>query len=682
MEVKPIKVSKNVLSFTNGYWEWFIHEDKMNYQITGKYLFFCKDRKVLRRIAIDEIKNNNFHYAKVNMGGKNHGAEYVLCLYYKDNNRKRELAIKYKNRSNVEYRYWKSNENTGKRNYSEKFLSKLSLEEREKWTGIKMKTLYLSFVNPKTWRNNIKEKITKEGWEKLRLKILKRDNYICQYCGFKSERWQIVHHIEGNPNNDNKNNLETICQMCNLIHHSGQGCVVQAVVDLYKNSDYPQNEIIQITRKMRIEGKSDKEIIAHLGLKNKIPFKMNKLYLKKLFGFVTSRRALEENGESNMYNSWLDYQNKKLDEKEQKRYWENKKQELRQLSYLGPKKYKKLVKIGVTTIKNLINADTQELNLKSGISTRSIEKLKKNFKAIINNKIIQVKPFNFPTDVIYFDIETDLRQSYIWMIGAYYKNKFYPFYSESRKKDKKILREFITFIKKHPKSMLCYFSPKGFDRRLLIKSFDYHKISKEDFTKREFLDLAIEIKSRFYLPTNFSLKEISQFLGYKFKYTGMNGFFAALSYEEHSIKNKNLFIDYNKEDLLSMKYLIETLNRGSPKKIKKEFDEKLFDENFSGPINEKKIIKLRNEGYKFQEIADMTGRSITYIYNKINQRNKQSKSKTFGDELLIKRLREKGYKLNEIARKLDRSIYYVASRLNKKYEPTYLTKQIKKKKNG
>lgn len=159
---------------------------------------------------------------------------------------------------------------------------------------MKLKKLYPSFANPEAWRDNIKENISKEEWKKLRLKILKRDNYTCRYCGFRTEKWQIVHHIDGNPNNNNESNLETICPMCNLIHHAGQGCVVQGIVDLYEKSKCSQNEIIQITRELRAEGKSDKEIIKSLGLKNKVLFKMNKNYLKNLFGFVTSRKTPQE----------------------------------------------------------------------------------------------------------------------------------------------------------------------------------------------------------------------------------------------------------------------------------------------------------------------------------------------------------------------------------------------------
>ncbi len=88
--------------------------------------------------------------------------------------------------------------------------------------------------------------------------------------------------------------------------HSGQGCVVQGLVDLYKESKCDQTKIIQITRRMRFqETKSDEEIIAFLGLNKKTPFRINKTYLTKLFGFVTSRPSQQPD---NMYEKWRMYE--------------------------------------------------------------------------------------------------------------------------------------------------------------------------------------------------------------------------------------------------------------------------------------------------------------------------------------------------------------------------------------
>ena len=168
-----------------------------------------------------------------------------------------------------------------------------------------MRELILSFADPLRWRDKKQvEKLDEESWRELRLKVLKRDDFICQYCGYRSEKFQIIHHADDNPDNNDESNLVTICQMCNVILHSGQGCVVKGIVDLYKESRFTQNEIIQITRNMRDEGKSDNEIIKFLGLEHKVPFKMDKHYLRQLFGFVTSRSTITGD---DMYDRWKKY---------------------------------------------------------------------------------------------------------------------------------------------------------------------------------------------------------------------------------------------------------------------------------------------------------------------------------------------------------------------------------------
>ncbi len=176
-----------------------------------------------------------------------------------------------------------------------------------------MRKLFPSFAPPETWRSskNIKSLDSLE-WQKLRKKILERDEYACQYCGFKSQKYQIVHHIDGNPQNNSDDNLVVICQMCNLVEHAGQGCVVQGVVDLYEKSKFSQNEIIKITKEMRDKEKTDSEIIDFLGLKEMVPFKMEREYLSKLYGFVSERLSKDLTG---MYNHWKVYHKQELRKK-------------------------------------------------------------------------------------------------------------------------------------------------------------------------------------------------------------------------------------------------------------------------------------------------------------------------------------------------------------------------------
>ena len=122
-------LSKNVISNCDGYWEWFdrSHIPVAPYEITGKYLFFALNRELLIDVVKEELENGGFHHAKIPMADITPpSGEYVLCLYYKDNSRKHELAEKYRDRCELKYRYWKSDSDTISGKYSKQFLNELS----------------------------------------------------------------------------------------------------------------------------------------------------------------------------------------------------------------------------------------------------------------------------------------------------------------------------------------------------------------------------------------------------------------------------------------------------------------------------------------------------------------------------------------------------------------------------
>mgnify|MGYP001099213068 CR=1 FL=1 len=125
----------DVKTVFDGYWLWFLSKEKPPYPITGKYLFFSENLDTLKEIALEEIRNNGFHHAKVNLRLIGNSTEHVLCLYYKDDSRKHELAQKY--RGKVKYRYYKSDEDTLRGKYSEEFLSKLDTRQRREFQRVK-----------------------------------------------------------------------------------------------------------------------------------------------------------------------------------------------------------------------------------------------------------------------------------------------------------------------------------------------------------------------------------------------------------------------------------------------------------------------------------------------------------------------------------------------------------------
>lgn len=63
-------------------------------------------------------------------------------------------------------------------------------------------------------------------WEKhkvltsvLRDRIFARDDHTCQACGWRSERFQEIHHRDGDHSNHQEDNLETLCPLCHQTFH-------------------------------------------------------------------------------------------------------------------------------------------------------------------------------------------------------------------------------------------------------------------------------------------------------------------------------------------------------------------------------------------------------------------------------------------------------------------------------
>jgi hypothetical protein len=132
------KIPTKVKRIFDGYWIWLRSIGKVPYEITGKYLFFSEDKEKLLEIATKEIQNHGFHHAKVNENLLDGQTEHVLCLYYQDDSRKNELADRNSEEYGVKYRYWKSDLDTLKGNYSKEFLGKLKKSDRKYFTQSKL----------------------------------------------------------------------------------------------------------------------------------------------------------------------------------------------------------------------------------------------------------------------------------------------------------------------------------------------------------------------------------------------------------------------------------------------------------------------------------------------------------------------------------------------------------------
>jgi len=107
-------------------WEWIEKKSSQKIPFSGKYLFFSSNRSFVIAIARQEISEHNFTCATVLLDPDIKTDEYVLCIYYSDNRREGELAMRYAGKEGIKFVGW-----IGKAMKIEEFSEKMCVEKKE-----------------------------------------------------------------------------------------------------------------------------------------------------------------------------------------------------------------------------------------------------------------------------------------------------------------------------------------------------------------------------------------------------------------------------------------------------------------------------------------------------------------------------------------------------------------------
>src|SRR3989338_8106902 len=188
-------------------------------------------------------------------------------------------------------------------------------------------------------------------------------------------------------------------------------------------------------------------------------------------------------------------------------------------------------------------------------------------RSYVQENILQIgEKINLPDgNIVFLDIETDLAIEKVWQIQARWNNDHVVFLGQNYQKSeqRRILRQFIDFLKKIDNPILAMYSKTNFDYRVIFKILKNLKMIKESqfFSSLEFYDLCVLLQRSYILPNqSYALKEAGEFLGYPFSHKGMNGVRATLDFEE-CLRNKSpipqKLVDYCRDDVMFMSWMLE-----------------------------------------------------------------------------------------------------------------------------
>lgn len=102
-----------------------------------------------------------------------------------------------------------------------------------------------------------------EEYKKIRPSILARDKHTCQYCNFRSKKFQEVHHIDDDHSNNVETNLITTCPLCHACFHVVLSGLHErgVIIHLEDSPGVSQTSLINMVRTMWIgESSKDKDV--------------------------------------------------------------------------------------------------------------------------------------------------------------------------------------------------------------------------------------------------------------------------------------------------------------------------------------------------------------------------------------------------------------------------------------
>lgn len=172
-----------------------------------------------------------------------------------------------------------------------------------------LKPLAPSFLDPAEWRPRgaMRGDTRPAGWSGLRARILARDGG-CVYCGHTSgtgprDRLE-VNHLNGYRDN-RPEAMETVCVLCHRVLHAGRSAAIHGSLLLFAHAlpgvvsregeGTAQNTLIRLSWHLRLAVRMpDRPLMALLGLSGPSPFRMDRVYLAGLFGYVVEQYWLLE----------------------------------------------------------------------------------------------------------------------------------------------------------------------------------------------------------------------------------------------------------------------------------------------------------------------------------------------------------------------------------------------------
>ncbi len=238
------------------------------------------------------------------------------------------------------------------------------------------------------------------------------------------------------------------------------------------------------------------------------------------------------------------------------------------ISGIGPAREKKLRDAGITTTDELMGSSVEQLK-EAGLGKALAARLVAKGEAERRGRPVWLPSHreSVPADIVLFDVETGLgvgAPHEPWMIGAKAPGAAVAQWiavEERRKSRKLMLEAFLALVADHGNTV-CSWSGSGFDDGAIENGLErWHRRGLPVWDKVHKLDLKTIMYRSLEFPNSWSIKAVSEFLGFAPDESPWDGFAVGLAYELHRQLGEPLDVPsiaaYNVTDVQALAYVYQ-----------------------------------------------------------------------------------------------------------------------------
>jgi Icc-related predicted phosphoesterase/uncharacterized protein YprB with RNaseH-like and TPR domain len=247
---------------------------------------------------------------------------------------------------------------------------------------------------------------------------------------------------------------------------------------------------------------------------------------------------------------------------------------LQQLSQVGPRRLRQFQEADISELNDVNGTNREALLELPGVYDWHVNMWIKEVEAIQNGEVIVSDPDEFQyltqDDLILLDIETDLSQERVWLVGLYsYQTGEYTHIFE-KDDEQALLESLIEYLDDQNKPVIVYYANSYFDKKCLEERFREHNLPRGVELLESSEDLGITVHN--YLIGDFNRTGLepvaSEVAGYEYEHTDLDGFVVGSRYTRYLLDGVepdwDELISYNEDDVRALKSVVDSIRELIP----------------------------------------------------------------------------------------------------------------------